>query len=52
MAGVGSKIYRFLIKTADPYVPEKLLPMWNHAAGPKTVFFWAPTVKWVLFCKK
>ncbi|KAJ3317071.1 Mitochondrial pyruvate carrier 2 [Boothiomyces sp. JEL0866] len=19
---------------------------WNHPAGPKTVFFWAPTMKW------
>mmetsp|Transcript_368 Transcript_368/g.623 ORF Transcript_368/g.623 Transcript_368/m.623 type:complete len:119 (+) Transcript_368:5391-5747(+) len=22
--------------------------LWNHPAGPKTVFFWAPTMKWVL----
>ena len=21
---------------------------WNHPAGPKTVFFWAPTFKWSL----
>lgn len=21
---------------------------WNHPAGPKTVFFWAPTMKWAL----
>eukprot|EP00271_Cylindrocystis_brebissonii_P020854 TRINITY_DN7145_c0_g1_i1.p2 TRINITY_DN7145_c0_g1~~TRINITY_DN7145_c0_g1_i1.p2 ORF type:complete len:120 (-),score=20.01 TRINITY_DN7145_c0_g1_i1:603-962(-) len=21
---------------------------WNHPAGPKTVFFWAPTFKWTL----
>jgi len=19
---------------------------WNHPAGPKTIFFWAPTMKW------
>uniref|UniRef100_A0A7S0WQS0 Mitochondrial pyruvate carrier n=1 Tax=Chlamydomonas leiostraca TaxID=1034604 RepID=A0A7S0WQS0_9CHLO len=24
----------------------KLRELWNHPAGPKTVFFWAPTVKW------
>lgn len=23
-------------------------PAWNHPAGPKTVFFWAPTIKWAL----
>jgi len=45
---VGSNLYRFLIKTFDPLVPQKLLPLWNHPAGPKTVFFWAPTVKWGL----
>lgn len=21
---------------------------WNHPAGPKTIFFWAPTFKWCL----
>mmetsp|Transcript_1105 Transcript_1105/g.4485 ORF Transcript_1105/g.4485 Transcript_1105/m.4485 type:complete len:111 (-) Transcript_1105:985-1317(-) len=20
--------------------------IWNHPAGPKTIFFWAPTMKW------
>lgn len=53
---VGSNLYRFLIKNFDPLVPQKLLPLWNHPAGPKTVFFWAPTVKWVnnvrFACKK
>jgi len=29
----------------DKYVPSKLLFVWNHAAGPKTVFFWSPVVK-------
>mmetsp|Transcript_9833 Transcript_9833/g.17267 ORF Transcript_9833/g.17267 Transcript_9833/m.17267 type:complete len:108 (-) Transcript_9833:791-1114(-) len=23
-----------------------LKDFWNHPAGPKTVFFWAPTCKW------
>ncbi|KAJ8953599.1 hypothetical protein NQ318_003023 [Aromia moschata] len=30
----------------DKYVPEKLLPLWNHPTGPKTIFFWAPLCKW------
>ncbi|KAL4618889.1 mitochondrial pyruvate carrier 4-like isoform X3 [Castanea sativa] len=25
---------------------SKLQSFWNHPAGPKTIFFWAPTVKW------
>jgi len=29
-------------------VPLKMMPLWNHAAGPKTVFFWAPVFKWGL----
>jgi Mitochondrial pyruvate carriers len=31
-----------------PLLPKFAQPAWNHAAGPKTVFFWAPTIKWVL----
>lgn len=26
----------------------KLQKLWNAPAGPKTVFFWAPAVKWCL----
>jgi hypothetical protein len=22
--------------------------LWNHPAGPKTIFFWAPAMKWAL----
>lgn len=43
-----SRVYQLLIKTAEPMVPQKLLPLWNHAAGPKTVFFWSPVIKWSL----
>ncbi|KAF6205085.1 hypothetical protein GE061_019252 [Apolygus lucorum] len=43
-----SVVYRRLIQTADKFVPQKFQPLWNHAAGPKTVFFWAPAVKWGL----
>uniref|UniRef100_A0A915KM59 Mitochondrial pyruvate carrier n=1 Tax=Romanomermis culicivorax TaxID=13658 RepID=A0A915KM59_ROMCU len=41
-------IYRSVIILADKFVPNALKPMWNHPAGPKTIFFWAPTFKWGL----
>eukprot|EP01026_Neomeris_dumetosa_P031565 TRINITY_DN2501_c0_g1_i2.p2 TRINITY_DN2501_c0_g1~~TRINITY_DN2501_c0_g1_i2.p2 ORF type:complete len:117 (-),score=8.44 TRINITY_DN2501_c0_g1_i2:191-493(-) len=25
---------------------QHLKAFWNHPAGPKTIFFWAPTFKW------
>lgn len=28
-----SKVYQALIKSAEPFVPKKLQPLWNHAAG-------------------
>lgn len=31
-----------------PVLPAFAKPAWNHSAGPKTVFFWAPTIKWCL----
>ncbi|XP_045601746.1 probable mitochondrial pyruvate carrier 2 isoform X2 [Procambarus clarkii] len=43
-----SRLYRAVIRTADKFVPEKFQPFWNHPAGPKTVFFWGPCVKWCL----
>ncbi|XP_023243020.1 mitochondrial pyruvate carrier 2-like [Centruroides sculpturatus] len=43
-----SAIYRVIIGKVDPHVPKKLVPLWNHPAGPKTVFFWAPAFKWAL----
>ncbi|KAG7164109.1 Mitochondrial pyruvate carrier 2-like [Homarus americanus] len=39
-------IYRAIIRRADKFVPPKMQPFWNHPAGPKTVFFWAPCFKW------
>ena len=27
---------------------SKLAAFWNHPAGPKTIFFWAPTFKWCI----
>lgn len=47
-ASIPTKIYQLLIKSAEPFVPKKLHPLWNHPAGPKTVFFWAPAFKWSL----
>ncbi|XP_045128751.1 mitochondrial pyruvate carrier 4-like [Portunus trituberculatus] len=41
-------IYRAMIRRADKLVPAKFQPFWNHPAGPKTVFFWAPSFKWGL----
>ncbi|XP_031638518.1 mitochondrial pyruvate carrier 2-like [Contarinia nasturtii] len=47
-ASFPTKVYQLLIKSAEPFVPKKLQPLWNHPAGPKTVFFWAPAFKWSL----
>lgn len=41
-------LYRALVTTADKFVPGKLRPLWEHPAGPKTIFFWAPSFKWAL----
>lgn len=46
--GIPSKIYNAIIGRADKFVPDKLRPLWQHPAGPKTVFFWAPCFKWGL----
>ncbi|VDM70793.1 unnamed protein product [Strongylus vulgaris] len=45
-------LYNTLCKIGDrvifPVLPSFAKPVWNHPAGPKTVFFWAPTIKWAL----
>nr|XP_032522441.1 mitochondrial pyruvate carrier 2-like isoform X2 [Danaus plexippus plexippus] len=43
-----SKLYKAVVNTADKFVPSQLRPLWEHAAGPKTIFFWAPAFKWGL----
>ncbi|XP_059051754.1 mitochondrial pyruvate carrier 2-like isoform X2 [Achroia grisella] len=43
-----SRVYKGIITVADKFVPSKLRPLWEHDAGPKTVFFWAPAFKWGL----
>ena len=30
------------------FIPSALQPLWKHPAGPQTVFFWAPLIKWGL----
>uniref|UniRef100_A0A914MSQ9 Mitochondrial pyruvate carrier n=1 Tax=Meloidogyne incognita TaxID=6306 RepID=A0A914MSQ9_MELIC len=52
MTAIPSTIYRALCRLGDkliyPILPSFAKPAWNHPAGPKTVFFWSPTIKWVL----
>ncbi|KAL0868318.1 hypothetical protein ABMA27_007843 [Loxostege sticticalis] len=43
-----SKVYKLVVTAADRFVPTKLRPLWEHEAGPKTIFFWAPAFKWGL----
>ncbi|CAH1400879.1 unnamed protein product [Nezara viridula] len=43
-----SIIYRRGIHMLDKLIPARLQPLWSHEAGPKTIFFWAPAVKWGL----
>lgn len=47
----ASKLYQVIVTKADKLVPKAWLKpdsLWNHAAGPKTVFFWSPLFKWGL----
>lgn len=30
---VPTKLYQLLVRTAEPLVPQKLVPLWNHPAG-------------------
>lgn len=32
-ASIPTKVYQSLIKRAEPFVPQKLQPLWNHPAG-------------------
>ncbi|KAM3174905.1 hypothetical protein ACTXT7_009594 [Hymenolepis weldensis] len=41
-------VYKSLVKVGDKICPTSFQPFWNHPAGPKTIFFWAPTFKWGL----
>jgi len=43
-----SVIYKAVVGGVGKFVPKSLLPVWEHPAGPQTVFFWAPCFKWGL----
>lgn len=45
---MSSAVYKAVISAADKVVPRGLRPLWEHPAGPKTIFFWAPAFKWGL----
>ncbi|KAM4558295.1 mitochondrial pyruvate carrier 2b [Odontesthes bonariensis] len=47
MAALRASYHRIL-NNIEHMLPAKLRPMYNHPAGPKTVFFWAPMFKWGL----
>ncbi|XP_036879750.2 mitochondrial pyruvate carrier 2 isoform X1 [Manis javanica] len=46
--GLRATYHRVLDKV-ELMLPEKLRPLYNHPAGPRTVFFWAPIMKWFVF---
>ncbi|KAH8271691.1 hypothetical protein KR044_001184 [Drosophila immigrans] len=46
--GPLSALYNTVINSVDQIVPNVARPFWESAAGPKTVFFWAPLGKWGL----
>ncbi|KAJ8351775.1 hypothetical protein SKAU_G00232510 [Synaphobranchus kaupii] len=49
MASVGLRAsYHRIMDKIEHILPAKLRPFYNHPAGPKTVFFWAPIFKWGL----
>jgi hypothetical protein len=43
-----SAAFKLFTASVGKLVPAKLQPLWNHPAGPQTIFFWAPTFKWGL----
>uniref|UniRef100_UPI003AAE1117 mitochondrial pyruvate carrier 2b isoform X1 n=1 Tax=Centroberyx gerrardi TaxID=166262 RepID=UPI003AAE1117 len=47
MAALRASYHRILDRI-EHVLPAKLRPLYNHPAGPKTVFFWAPVFKWGL----
>uniref|UniRef100_A0A7M4FXW9 Mitochondrial pyruvate carrier n=2 Tax=Crocodylus porosus TaxID=8502 RepID=A0A7M4FXW9_CROPO len=48
-AGLRASYHR-LLDRIELKLPPRLRPLYNHPAGPKTVFFWAPVMKWGLVC--
>lgn len=48
MAAALRASYHRILDRIEHLLPAKLRPLYNHPAGPKTVFFWAPMFKWGL----
>uniref|UniRef100_A0A8C3KI31 Mitochondrial pyruvate carrier n=1 Tax=Calidris pygmaea TaxID=425635 RepID=A0A8C3KI31_9CHAR len=46
VAGLRASYHR-LLDRIELMLPPRFRPFYNHPAGPKTVFFWAPIMKWV-----
>ncbi len=44
-----SSVYRGLVNGGERFIPAtvKRIIKWDHPAGPKTIHFWAPMMKWV-----
>ncbi|XP_059911596.1 mitochondrial pyruvate carrier 2-like [Gadus macrocephalus] len=40
--------YHRMLDRVEHVLPARFRPFYNHPAGPKTVFFWAPMFKWGL----
>uniref|UniRef100_A0A0N5A526 Mitochondrial pyruvate carrier n=1 Tax=Parastrongyloides trichosuri TaxID=131310 RepID=A0A0N5A526_PARTI len=50
---MASRVYQSICRLGDkviyPLLPSFAKPIWNNTElGPKSVFFWAPTIKWAL----
>jgi len=47
-----SAIIRRIVLSVDSRIQSRLSPAmkikWNHAAGPRTIHFWCPVIKWGL----
>lgn len=43
-----SVVYEKSMSAIDKIIPQRFQAMWQHPAGPKTIFFWAPAFKWSL----
>ncbi|NP_001279567.1 mitochondrial pyruvate carrier 2b [Callorhinchus milii] len=49
MAAKGLRAsYHRVMDRIEFMLPPKMRPFYNHPAGPRTVFFWSPIMKWGL----
>ncbi|CAL8301447.1 unnamed protein product [Gadus morhua 'NCC'] len=49
MGSLGVRVfYHRMLDRVEHVLPARFRPFYNHPAGPKTVFFWAPMFKWGL----